>query len=151
MERLEIAILSDMGIPNPYLIEDQDACLNKKRATQRRPTPSPDSPEADHRGRRPCIGARAIVRARARTTRRRLRESLEAVIEESDAGDRPLAREERSMVLNILNFGELKVADIMVPRADIIAVEAEHAAARSRANFPRCAAFAAAGLSRHAR
>jgi CBS domain containing-hemolysin-like protein len=28
------------------------------------------------------------------------------------------------MVLNILNFGELKVADIMVPRADIVAVEA---------------------------
>jgi magnesium and cobalt transporter len=53
-----------------------------------------------------------------------LRESLEAVIEESDAGDRPLERRERSMVLNILNFGELKVADIMVPRADIIAVEA---------------------------
>ena len=54
----------------------------------------------------------------------RLRESLEEVIEESDAVDRPLASEERSMMLNILNFGELKVADIMVPRADIIAVEA---------------------------
>jgi CBS domain containing-hemolysin-like protein len=54
----------------------------------------------------------------------KLRQSLEAVIEESDAGNRPLAREERSMVLNILNFGELKVADVMVPRADIIAVEA---------------------------
>jgi magnesium and cobalt transporter len=53
-----------------------------------------------------------------------LRESLEAVIEESEAGDRPLARQERSMVLNILNFGELKVADVMVPRADIIAIEA---------------------------
>jgi CBS domain containing-hemolysin-like protein len=53
-----------------------------------------------------------------------LRESLEQVIEQSEAGDRPLAREERLMVLNILNFGELKVADVMVPRADIIAVEA---------------------------
>lgn len=53
----------------------------------------------------------------------KLRESLEEVIEESDAGDRPLASEERSMMLNILNFGELTVADIMVPRADIIGVE----------------------------
>ena len=53
----------------------------------------------------------------------RLRESLEEVIEESDAEDRPLASEERSMMLNILNFGELTVADIMVPRADIIGVE----------------------------
>jgi CBS domain containing-hemolysin-like protein len=54
-----------------------------------------------------------------------LRESLEQVIDESEAGDRPLAQEERLMVLNILNFGELKVADVMVPRADIIAVEAD--------------------------
>lgn len=53
-----------------------------------------------------------------------LRESLEEVIEQSDAEDRPLAREERSMMLNILHFGELTVADIMVPRADIIGVEA---------------------------
>ncbi len=53
-----------------------------------------------------------------------LRQSLEQVIEQVEADDRPLAREERSMVLNVLNFGELKVADIMVPRADIIAVEA---------------------------
>ena len=69
------------------------------------------------------IGAvRAILRGKDDTAR--LRESLEAVIEESDAGGRPLARQERSMVLNILNFGELKVADVMVPRADIIAVEA---------------------------
>ena len=55
----------------------------------------------------------------------RLRESLEEVIEESDTGARQLAREERSMMLNILKFGELTVADIMVPRADIIAIEAE--------------------------
>lgn len=54
----------------------------------------------------------------------KLRESLEEVIEQSDAEDRPLAREERSMMLNILQFGELTVADIMVPRADIIGVEA---------------------------
>jgi magnesium and cobalt transporter len=65
---------------------------------------------------------RRVLRGRADAAR--LRESLEEVIEESDAVDRPLAREERSMMLNILNFGELKVADIMVPRADIIAVEA---------------------------
>jgi magnesium and cobalt transporter len=69
------------------------------------------------------VGAvRAILRGKDDTAR--LRESLEAVIEESEAGARPLARQERSMVLNILNFGELKVADVMVPRADIIAVEA---------------------------
>jgi CBS domain containing-hemolysin-like protein len=60
---------------------------------------------------------------RAKDDGARLRESLEEVIEQSDAEDRPLAREERSMMLNILNFGELTVADIMVPRADIIGIE----------------------------
>ena len=61
---------------------------------------------------------------RGRDESAKLRESLEEVIEQSDAEDRPLAREERSMMLNILQFGELTVADIMVPRADIIGVEA---------------------------
>jgi CBS domain containing-hemolysin-like protein len=60
---------------------------------------------------------------RAKDDGARLRESLEEVIEQSDAEDRPLAREECSMMLNILNFGELTVADIMVPRADIIGIE----------------------------
>ncbi len=71
----------------------------------------------------------ALVMLVNRLLRRRdesaqLRESLEEVIEQSEAEDRPLAREERSMMLNILHFGELTVADIMVPRADIIGVEA---------------------------
>jgi len=52
-----------------------------------------------------------------------LRESLEDVIEqhETEAGD--ISPEERSMLLNILDFGELRVEDVMVPRADIIAIE----------------------------
>lgn len=64
---------------------------------------------------------RRLLRGNDEATK--LRESLEEVIEESEAGSRPLASEERSMMLNILNFGELTVADILVPRADIIAVE----------------------------
>jgi len=52
-----------------------------------------------------------------------LRESLEDVIEqhETDAGD--ITPEERSMLLNILEFGDLRVEDVMVPRADIVAIE----------------------------
>ena len=52
-----------------------------------------------------------------------LRESLEDVIEqhETEAGD--ISPEERSMLLNILDFGDLRVEDVMVPRADIIAIE----------------------------
>jgi magnesium and cobalt transporter len=52
-----------------------------------------------------------------------LRESLEDVIEEhgEDRGD--LSSEERLMLLNIVSLRELKISDVMVPRADIVAID----------------------------
>lgn len=52
-----------------------------------------------------------------------LRKSLEGVIEQHDTADEGLSAEERSMLLNILEFGKLRVDDVMVPRADIVAVD----------------------------
>ncbi|WP_339830919.1 hemolysin family protein [uncultured Parvibaculum sp.] len=52
-----------------------------------------------------------------------LRESLEEVIEEHDGTRRSLTDQERHMLVNILSFGQLRVDDVMVPRADVIAVE----------------------------
>jgi CBS domain containing-hemolysin-like protein len=52
-----------------------------------------------------------------------IRESLEAVIEESDRQSPALSPQERMMLANLLKFGELRVDDVMVPRADIVAVE----------------------------
>ncbi len=52
-----------------------------------------------------------------------LRESLEDVIEQHETEAGAISPEERSMLLNILDFGELRVDDVMVPRADIIAIE----------------------------
>ena len=52
-----------------------------------------------------------------------LRESLEDVIEQHEVDGDSLSAEERSMLQNILAFGELRVDDVMVPRADIVAVE----------------------------
>lgn len=52
-----------------------------------------------------------------------IRESLEEVIEESDRESPALSVQERVMLTNLLRFGELKVQDVMVPRADIIAVD----------------------------
>ena len=52
-----------------------------------------------------------------------IRESLEEVIEESDRRSPDLSPQERRMLSNLLNFGELRVGDVMVPRADIVAVE----------------------------
>jgi CBS domain containing-hemolysin-like protein len=52
-----------------------------------------------------------------------MRESLEEVIEESEREAQELSSQERLMLTNLLNFGGLSVSDVMVPRADIIAVE----------------------------
>ena len=51
-----------------------------------------------------------------------LRETLEDALK--GAGDgRTFSAEEREMLLRILHFGTLRVVDVMVPRADIIAVD----------------------------
>ena len=54
-----------------------------------------------------------------------IRESLEEVIEESERKQSALSKQERVMLANLLGFGELKVSDVMVPRARIIAVDEE--------------------------
>jgi CBS domain containing-hemolysin-like protein len=52
-----------------------------------------------------------------------MRETLEEVIEKSDRESSALSAQERTMLANLLTFGELRVGDVMVPRADIVAVE----------------------------
>ena len=53
-----------------------------------------------------------------------IRESLEEVIEESERKEGgALSQQERVMLANMLSFGELKVSDVMVPRARIMAVD----------------------------
>lgn len=55
-----------------------------------------------------------------------LRESLEEVIEEhdEDGEGEALGDDERVMLMNVLKYGELRIDDIMVPRADIVAIDA---------------------------
>jgi CBS domain containing-hemolysin-like protein len=45
------------------------------------------------------------------------------MIEERERHSQELSSQERLMLGNLLNFGKLRVEDVMVPRADIIAVE----------------------------
>ncbi len=54
-----------------------------------------------------------------------LRESLEEVIEEHEDDGESLDPDQREMLYNILSFGELQADDVMVPRADIVAIEIE--------------------------
>jgi len=51
-----------------------------------------------------------------------LRETLEEALKGTGHG-RAFSAEEREMLLRILRFGTLRVVDVMVPRADIIAVD----------------------------
>ena len=51
-----------------------------------------------------------------------MRESIEEAIEESDRHSTQLSAPERRMLANLLKFGELRVSDVMIPRADIVAV-----------------------------
>ena len=53
-----------------------------------------------------------------------LRESIEEVIDEHGASTPALNPEQREMLINIISFGELEVDDVMVPRTDIVALEA---------------------------
>lgn len=53
-----------------------------------------------------------------------LGEDLAEAIEERREAHQPINAQERRMLMNLLRFGELKVADVMVPRADIVAIEA---------------------------
>jgi magnesium and cobalt transporter len=54
-----------------------------------------------------------------------LRETLEGAIRESheEDTDDSLSKQERDMLLNVLEFGETKVSEVMIPRADIVAIE----------------------------
>ena len=51
-----------------------------------------------------------------------LRDSLEELIQNHANEDTPIDPEERTMFVNLLKFGNLRIDDVMVPRADIIAV-----------------------------
>jgi CBS domain containing-hemolysin-like protein len=66
---------------------------------------------------------RLAQRLRGDTGAQQMLESLEEVIEESERENPALTPRERTMLANLLKFGELRVGDLMVPRTDIVAVE----------------------------
>lgn len=94
------------------------------------PTPTPGIQNRDGQsgepGSRPLFAEIAERLSEFVKTLRRsstMRESLEEVLEESDRSVQELSSQERLMLANLLEFGGLAVSDVMVPRADIIAVE----------------------------
>jgi magnesium and cobalt transporter len=69
------------------------------------------------------IGAQLVQSLRKLRGSPSLRESLEKMIEDSERSSQDLSSQERFMLRNLLKVGALRVEDVMVPRADIIAVE----------------------------
>lgn len=51
-----------------------------------------------------------------------LRDSFEELLEEHDDRATPIDPDERALIHNILNIGEMTAYDVMVPRADIVSV-----------------------------
>jgi CBS domain containing-hemolysin-like protein len=81
------------------------------------------------------IGARIAQALRDLRTDSTIRESLEEVIEESAREISELGPQERLLLANLLKFGELTVEDVMVPRADIVAIEEQSSLAELLAVF----------------
>jgi len=64
-----------------------------------------------------------------------LRESLEALIAEHGGSAQEIDPEERLMLINILRLGEIRVDDVMVPRADIVTIDVDAPMAELLASF----------------
>ncbi|MHA1107561.1 MAG: hemolysin family protein [Alphaproteobacteria bacterium] len=54
-----------------------------------------------------------------------LRDTIEELIDQEDVTAQPVNADELVLMRNVLNLHELSVADVMVPRADIVAIDIE--------------------------
>ncbi len=54
-----------------------------------------------------------------------VRDAIEELIVESDDTDAPIAADERALIVNILRLHEVTAADVMLPRAEIVAADVE--------------------------
>lgn len=82
--------------------------------------PAADQSPAGRREKSPFKAMMDWLRGRNGET---TRDALEELIEEPEEGEESLDADERQLLLNILELKDQTVADVMVPRADIIAVK----------------------------
>lgn len=93
-------------------------------AAQRPHRPEGDNLPAIIADKRPSLWARfrALLSARSSSLRAEIEEALQAPEQKSDGG---FSASERTILQNVLKLGDMRVEDVMVPRADIEAVEAQ--------------------------
>ena len=70
-----------------------------------------------------------------------LRETLELTLKQGPETASEFSSQERDMLLRILRFGGLRVEDVMVPRADIVAIDESVATSELLRLFKRCRPF----------
>ena len=69
---------------------------------------------------------RAILRKlRRREKNEAVREAIEELIEETPESDTPISEDQRVLLANILKLRDKTVADVMVPRVDIVGIAAD--------------------------
>ena len=115
---------------------------------------SPDGPTADAGGQQPDIVGRiraALLSAFGLKPNGSARAEIEDAIAADEAAGATLTDDERAMLRAILKLGDMTVDDVMIPRADIEAIDIESTARGGDRHLPRLRPFAHARLSRDAR
>src|SRR5882762_10764519 len=94
------------------------------------PASASDSPAAPQAPASDVPSTGGLLRAILRKLRRRekneaVREAIEELIEEAPESDTPISEDQRVLLANILKLRDKTVADVMVPRVDIVAIAAD--------------------------
>ncbi|MHA1164380.1 MAG: hemolysin family protein, partial [Alphaproteobacteria bacterium] len=97
-------------------MSDADAPRTTGESAVAEADPDADSP-------RPNWFARLLARVGIAGEPEDVREIIEEALENEESTAQSFSPQERLMLTNLLRFGELRVEDVMVPRADIIAIE----------------------------
>jgi CBS domain containing-hemolysin-like protein len=72
---------------------------------------------------KPGLLSRLLARIGVLGEREDAREIIEEALEKEEGAEQSFSQQERLMLGNLLRFGALRVDDVMVPRADIIAID----------------------------
>lgn len=104
------------------LSEMSDDEPDPRHAAQKKPSPQPSSQES-HVRTNPVAWLKSLVRAKESNSNN-LREALEDYIEEiEESSDEATIDTHHELITNVLQTHEKSVDDVMIPRADIVAIE----------------------------
>lgn len=99
--------------------------------------PSSEPSEPSSSATRPSLYGRVLGWLGLKNGDDHVREAIEELIEEREGDDTPLDPHERSLLENVLRLRNVTAADVMVPRADIDAIETGTSVAEATAMLVR--------------